>query len=929
MASFSRSAFIPQSIVLNPECRTNPVVQQMKSINNDMRKIDAYVVLGLEGKRKLLEEQRKEDLLNQRRAKQAEQFQKTKGNPINFIKERLPRTGFLDTIRNYILYTFMGMAAPMVLKNLPTILNTIKYLVPVAGFLGKFFSGVLLGVVNAVDFGYRVHDKIRSVLKNVTGSKFEKQFDELEKNLNTFLNLAIIAGLAVAGSGAIPKPQMIGKRAGKIGGVRLPADLTKKSYERLKDSYERFSGGTSNIGDRLRLARRGIIEAEEVTTKVAKPVAKFAGKFGKVFGKVPIIGPLIDFTISVLMGETPGRAAARAVGSSVGFALGAAIPVLGQMGLGEVIGGMIGDVVGGALYDALASFGKPKAHATGGQVGAKSYSRTPRTIRKAKIKKPPKLTPVPSRPGKNIGGKEAIVKIFPESEDPSMMSPLTMLTKNAAIMKRAGVFGSLMGAGLDMMALGQKVEKSTLRGLEKYLGYVIQSAIDNQSQENAKAIGASMYAMATGGVVPSSRTLGGSGMSTGEAVAKEMMRSFTAMLDSRSTEIFQNIRRQLDLKPKEQPAGPGGPAMGDNSPAGQVFNALLAEGFTPEQAAGVVGNLMQESGGGTVNLVPRAHNDIDGGHTGIAQWSSDRWPKVSAYIKSIKKDPNSLDGQIAGLIWELKNSQIEAYQELKKAKTVQEAAIAFRDKFEIPGAKDPAANKRIEYAAQILQQFSSGVLTSANLGGFDDPIGMGKKLLSMGFNVGENRYFINNATAGSKFVPTGDAPVGSHYGYMHGDYALDVTDWRGKKSEGIERLKVLFKQLYSQRKQLGITELIFNPIGSWFEGNGSYTPGAYDKDHWDHLHIRFKKSSSSVISRYLQNNPTQPRNSLNPTASTGSSSTKPKNQPKPPKYNPEGGNASIIIPGENRLAQITNTIKMAGAPKPPRDIIYAIQPVLT
>ena len=115
-------------------------------------------------------------------------------------------------------------------------------------------------------------------------------------------------------------------------------------------------------------------------------------------------------------------------------------------------------------------------------------------------------------------------------------------------MKKAGVFGNLMGAGLDMMALGQKIEKSTLSGLENYLGYAIQSAIDDQTVANAKVIGNSMFAMANGGIVPASRTISQNNRSPGVTVAKEIVNSFSAMLDSKSSEIFQNIRREMILK---------------------------------------------------------------------------------------------------------------------------------------------------------------------------------------------------------------------------------------------------------------------------------------------------------------------------------------------------------------------------------------------
>ena len=112
MASFSRSPFIPKSVTLNSECNNDPVVLGLKGINNNMRKIDAYVVLGLKGKKKQLDDQRKRDTDSKRREKKLGLERQRKVNPINFIKDKLPRTGFLDAIRNFILYTAMGMAVP-------------------------------------------------------------------------------------------------------------------------------------------------------------------------------------------------------------------------------------------------------------------------------------------------------------------------------------------------------------------------------------------------------------------------------------------------------------------------------------------------------------------------------------------------------------------------------------------------------------------------------------------------------------------------------------------------------------------------------------------------------------------------------------------------------------------------------------------------
>jgi len=141
------------------------------------------------------------------------------------------------------------------------------------------------------------------------------------------------------------------------------------------------------------------------------------------------------------------------------------------------------------------------------------------------------------------------------------MSPLRLLKKNAGVMKKAGVFGNLLSSGVEMMALGQKIERPTLMGLEKYLAFVIDSSIDDQTATNAKMLGSSMFAMAGGGIVPASRTISQSGTSPGQVVAKEIVRSFTAMLDNRSSEIFQNIRKELEL---QAPSGtvPGEPGTG-------------------------------------------------------------------------------------------------------------------------------------------------------------------------------------------------------------------------------------------------------------------------------------------------------------------------------------------------------------------------------
>lgn len=113
--------------------------------------------------------------------------------------------------------------------------------------------------------------------------------------------------------------------------------------------------------------------------------------------------------------------------------------------------------------------------------------------------------------------------------------------------------------------------------------------------------------------------------------------------------------------------------------AGATANAMTAvkffisKGWTPEQAAGIVGNLQAESG---ANLKIDAVGD-GGKAYGVAQWHPDRQRKF-AEVMNREITRASLEEQLAFVDWELKNSQNVAPwyagDKLKAAKTAEEAA---------------------------------------------------------------------------------------------------------------------------------------------------------------------------------------------------------------------------------------------------------------
>lgn len=140
-------------------------------------------------------------------------------------------------------------------------------------------------------------------------------------------------------------------------------------------------------------------------------------------------------------------------------------------------------------------------------------------------------------------------------------------------------------------------------------------------------------------------------------------------------------------------------AMNDANPAGssehatQAMNYFTSQGWTKAQAAGIVGNLQQESGR---DLDPHAKNKI--GMFGLAQWDTKRRAKFQSVFK---KDiySSSFEEQLQYIQYELSNSHLRAGNALKKATTAQEAAIAIEQYYEVSGGS--ALNKRIANANNL------------------------------------------------------------------------------------------------------------------------------------------------------------------------------------------------------------------------------------
>jgi len=172
----------------------------------------------------------------------------------------------------------------------------------------------------------------------------------------------------------------------------------------------------------------------------------------------------------------------------------------------------------------------------------------------------------------------------------------------------------------------------------------------------------------------------------------------------------ENLPTEDDLPPLTSEA-----SLGNN--AKTAFNYFVAKGLTQTQAAGIVGNLMQES-----SVRPTAVEYSGGPGRGIAQWSvggrfNTGSKSLTSYANARGANRWALQTQLDFIWYEMATVGGYGLTELRAATTINAAVTAFQNKYEICGTC--AQTKRLEYARQALTDYgtSSGGGTDGGTGG--------------------------------------------------------------------------------------------------------------------------------------------------------------------------------------------------------------------
>jgi hypothetical protein len=675
----------------------------------------------------------------------------------------LPRLGFLDRLKNFIFNTLLGYFVYRLVPYTPQLINFVKIAAPAFDFIIDMSGKLLNGMVSFIDAGYKAVDATRGLVGKTFGDDALKNFDKLTGDFEKFMNLAIIVGMASA----------------DFGMDRLGRKLTGKGAERAAEK----GAGT--------LARRG---GERILTRAG---ARIGGKFGakigsKAFKAIPLLGAGLAIVEGIMRMKDGDY-----VGGLLSF--GAAIPGFGWGFLAldiarEFMGGQefdksVGKAFGGTpgLTDKQVQQRQPSMSgpsfmgvAGGGPItrGGKIIGGVKRGVTKTKVTRGVKVEPPTLKPGAAVGGEKQIEKIFPETDKKDTINPGGYIKKSYDTLGTAPFFGPLLAIATKVVA-GEKPSavdyKNAGQGLSGWLN---------------NTFGNSVSGFAGGGEI----SPGMFGEDMTNVIAKSVEDSISPKIDETLQDLMKNLMLQKGESKGTQPEvpttpGQAGPAdFSGSSSAEKVMHYLMSQGLTGAQAAGIAGNLQQESG-----FNPSADN---GSHHGIAQWDKqNRWPRVSAYISSIGMDLNTLEGQLVGLKWEAE--QRGDWKQIQSAGSVQASALKWLERFEISGEKpgSPGFENRMTNANGLLAKYGNYVpmggglvTTSGSLKQYitGDPSSPNYSSDHGGSNYHDHLAFKSNAVAlkafdffkSKGFTVTemkGRTSVGSHWGPDHySGLAFDV-----------------------------------------------------------------------------------------------------------------------------------------------------------
>lgn len=570
-------------------------------------------------KRKYVEDTKKQKEENKskeeykRRKKEEKLEEKPRENEKLPNNLRLPKIGFLDGIKNFIVNMILGFVAFRLIEYLPAIAKFAKVLAPAVDFFIDFSGKLLNGLVSFVDWGYKAYDSTRKQLSTFGGENFTKIFDTFNGAVGKVIEAAITTAIVLGNQGDggvfdigrdIVKDRLLqkgaqqaattaaGQAAGQASGIGAgAAGAIVAGAGLLASAIGEGAFQLKKLGRSQEEKQRKAFEKEK--NPLLKGILWLGyqqGRFGNfMLGNIGVLLDIVGapFRYAIELIRYPFLSAKDKEKQKTNLGkLDARIRDQFRENLNNVtsmfgvqlkegsFGSLYGNKATSDMYgNKMAGGGQPITR--GGRVVGGRTSR--------KYKKPTSITrqiqtqPTKLKSGKDVGGEKKIEKVFPKSPNKDFISPLGYLEESYSTTSKIPFFGPLFGIATKVI-LGEKPNSVDY----KNVGVGLNSWINTTFSGEVLRTGG---AFAGGGEVNAEMFMKGEDLTN--VIAKSVQESVSSKIDDTINELMKQlmlkeIEKKSGVEGKDQPTGEGdilhGTTSGEYGPILDLIASVEAVG---------------------------------------------------------------------------------------------------------------------------------------------------------------------------------------------------------------------------------------------------------------------------------------------------------------------------------------------------------------
>jgi len=523
----------------------------------------------------------------------------------------LPKLGFLDGIKKFIVNMILGFIAFRLIEHLPKIANFLKILAPAVDFFIDFSGKLLNGLVTFIDWGYKAYDFTRKQLKSFGGENFVKIFDTFNGAVGKVIEAAITTAIVLGSQG----------KGGVLDvGTDIVSDrVLKRGAQQAATSAASQAGGTAAQAGGIGAGAAGAIVAGagllasalgegafQLRKFAIKPIQNLENEYKKDKNPLTKIGRgIILNMIKPLFGifQTAGFLL-DVVGSPFRYAIELIrYPFLNEddkkkqatnlakfdariredlrkafnmltLGIAFKDKGSFGNIYGnqGAQKEMVSKM-------AGGGItrGGKTQGSVKRKVKKPTTKRSITTEPTKLNPGKDAGGLKDIQRVFPKSTNLDTVNPLGYLEESYNKTSKIPFFGSLFGIATKTI-LGEKPNSLDYKNAAVGLNSWINNTFSGEVLRTGGAF-------AGGGEVNAEMFMKGEDLTN--VIAKSVQENVSSKIDDSINELMKqlmlkDIEKKSGVEGKDQSTGEGdilhGTTPGEYGPILDLIASVEAVG---------------------------------------------------------------------------------------------------------------------------------------------------------------------------------------------------------------------------------------------------------------------------------------------------------------------------------------------------------------